>query len=173
MTAQDHILEHITDLLDKGKSVLATHEPNPPGVIGFPTLDHGAFTQWRTQTLFALNAILGDHHTYTRAFSKSVDRGYTSAVKAGIGILTALLEDTAKGRLQSLRQLVIAEVFSDFLDMAKHLLDHGYKDAAALISGAVLEDGMRRIARRAGLTVHAKDDLSALNSKCSQSGSVQ
>jgi hypothetical protein len=168
MTAQDQILERIADLIDKGKSVLATDTPNPPGVIGFPTLDHGAFTQWRTQTLAALNAILGEHHTYTRAFSDSIDKGYTSTVKGGIGILNAIHDDAEKGRLLSLQQIVVAEVFSDFLDMAKHLLDHGYKDAAALITGAVLEDGMRRIVRQAGLRVSPKDDLSALNSKCSQ-----
>ncbi len=37
--------ERLDRLIAKGEAVLRTHCPNPPGVIGFPTLDAGAFTQ--------------------------------------------------------------------------------------------------------------------------------
>jgi hypothetical protein len=40
---------------------------------------------------------------------------------------------------------VRADVFDDFLEMADHLLTAGYKDPAAVIVGAVLEEHLRRL----------------------------
>jgi hypothetical protein len=49
--------------------------------------------------------------------------------------------------------------------MAQHLLDEGYKDPAASLTGAVLEDGLRRIARNNDITVTERDDLNSLKDK--------
>jgi hypothetical protein len=38
-------------LIANGDAVIATHRADPPNVIGFATLDSGAFTEWQTQTL--------------------------------------------------------------------------------------------------------------------------
>jgi hypothetical protein len=40
-------------------------------------------------------------------------------------------------------------VFSDFLEMAEHLLDQGYKDPAAVLVGGVLEQHLRKLCLRA------------------------
>jgi hypothetical protein len=50
--------------------------------------------------------------------------------------------------------------------MAEHLLGEGYKDPAASLAGAVLEDGLRRIARNNEITVSAGDNLNSLRDKC-------
>ena len=52
--------------------------------------------------------------------------------------------------------------------MADHLHEAGYKDPAASLAGAVLEDGMRNIAKSTGIKVKAKEDLSSLNQKLAQ-----
>ena len=44
-------IERLQQLIQKGQVVLQTHRPNPPNVIGFPTLDSGQFTAWQTQVL--------------------------------------------------------------------------------------------------------------------------
>ena len=62
------------------------------------------------------------------------------------GILKAVESDLESGMLSNFKNLAQAEVFADFLDMAEHLLGEGYKDAAAVILGAVLEDTLRKIA---------------------------
>ena len=54
--------------------------------------------------------------------------------------------------------------------MAKQLIDHGYVHPAASLTGAVLEDGLRRIAVSRSVSIKAKDDLSTLNQKCAQAG---
>jgi hypothetical protein len=70
--------------------------------------------------------------------------------------------------LISFRKLVTAEVFSDFLDMAEHLLANGYKDPSASLIGAVLEIGLRDIASGNELKVGARDDLTALNNRLAE-----
>jgi hypothetical protein len=85
--------ERIEQLIEKAEAVLRTHRPNPPGVIGFPTLDEGPFTEWRTQTLAFLTRQLGSGHTYVSNFERQVKRGFPSSVQEGIGILRAVRED--------------------------------------------------------------------------------
>jgi hypothetical protein len=69
------------------------------------------------------------------------------------GILKAVEDDLESGMLSNLKSLAQAEVFADFLEMAEHLLSEGYKDAAAVILGAVLEDSLRKIADASGIPV--------------------
>ena len=112
--------------------------------MGTPTLDHGAFVEWRTQSLSFLTNLLGADHAYVASFEE-IERGFIGNVKAGIGILTAVCEDLEDGFLTDVQTLVSAEVFTDFLAMAGHLLEREYKDPAASLCGAVLEEGLRRL----------------------------
>jgi hypothetical protein len=66
-------------------------------------------------------------------------------------VLQALRDDVACDRLTSVIELVHADVFSDFLDMAKHLLDQGFKDPAAVIAGSSLEAHLRAMCARHGI----------------------
>jgi len=93
--------ERIDQLITKGEAVLGTHRANPRGVIGFPTLDSGAFTEWRTQSLACLISLLGDGHVYVGDFNERVQSPYQAAVKAGVGILRAAKEDVAAGHAGS------------------------------------------------------------------------
>jgi hypothetical protein len=61
------------------------------------------------------------------------------------GVLRALRADYEAGRLQSFQELVHADLFSDFLEMAEYFLQEGYKDPAAVIAGGVLEQHLRKL----------------------------
>lgn len=71
------------------------------------------------------------------------------------GILKGLQHDFKSGMLFDLRKLLQAEIFADFLEMGEHLLESGYKDAAAVLLGAVLEDSLRKIAQSSGVATTA------------------
>lgn len=73
------------------------------------------------------------------------------------GILKALRSDYDAGRLQSVIELVHADVFADFLEMAGYLLEQGYKDPAAVISGSVLEEHLRKLCNKHGTSVLKAD----------------
>ncbi len=68
------------------------------------------------------------------------------------GILQSLRADLAAGYVRSQRELLHAELFADFLEMAQHLLNEGYKDAAAVIAGSSLEAHLRQLAQNAGIS---------------------
>lgn len=83
------------------------------------------------------------------------DRGTStySQVAELEGALRALRLDVEAGRLSGIVQLLHAELFADFLEMAAHLLDEGYKDPAAVLAGSVLEEHLRKLAEVAGIDV--------------------
>jgi len=102
-------------------------------------------------------------------FKNKVKSGYESHVKMGQGILVDLKEDILGSYLTDIKTLISAEVFSDFLEMAEHLLENGYKDPVALCE-AVLQDGLRKIATKKGIKVKPGDYLNSLNNKCANGG---
>ena len=69
-----------------------------------------------------------------------------------MGILRALRSDYAAGNLQSVVELIHADIFADFLDMADYLLQQGSKDAAAVVIGSVLEEHLRKLAEKNGIS---------------------
>jgi hypothetical protein len=68
-----------------------------------------------------------------------------------MGILKAIRSDYANGFMKSMTELIHADVFSDFLDMADYLLSEGYKDAAAVIAGSTLEGHLRKLCASFGV----------------------
>jgi hypothetical protein len=68
-----------------------------------------------------------------------------------MGALAALRADVEAGYMRTLEELVHADVFGDFLEMAEELVGKGYKDAAAVIAGSVLEAHLRQLADNAGI----------------------
>jgi hypothetical protein len=117
--------DRIEQLIAKGEAVLKTHRPNPPNVIGFPTLDSGAFTEWKSQTLSCLVSLLGDGHVYVEGFKTKITKGYQGTVSSGIGILKAVKEDLAAGHLDKTPEqsplLLIEQICSRFHLVARQL----------------------------------------------------
>ncbi|MEA2465654.1 MAG: hypothetical protein QOJ98_3401, partial [Acidobacteriota bacterium] len=71
-----------------------------------------------------------------------------------VGIIKGVQRDIQSGLLRDIRSLLQAEVFADFLEMAEHLLNEHYKDAAAVLIGATLEDSLRKLAARRSVSTH-------------------
>lgn len=165
MSIKEDVLQRLDALLQKADAVIGTHRPNPPGTAGFPTLDSQAFTEWQTQSLTYLINLLGPDHTYVDHFRKQVTQGFIGHVKSGKGILQALREDIEGGYLKRIENLVSADIFDNFIEMAQYLLSQGYKDPTASLAGAVLENGLRRICSARGITLSVKEDIGSLNKK--------
>jgi hypothetical protein len=63
------------------------------------------------------------------------------------GIALSVKRDIEHGYLIRTKELISAELFSDFIEMADHLLSEGYKDAAAVLLGGVLETHLKKLAQ--------------------------
>ncbi len=155
MAAQNAI-DRLDQLIAKGESVLRTHRPNPPNVFGFPTLDSGAFTEWRTQSLACLVSLLGDGHVYVENFKEQIKQGFFGTVRAGIGILKATKEDIAAGNLD--RDTARAEPIA--VDRANRFAIPPGSPPVAIPSRREINTGRPRRVRRPGFD--ARSALPAL-----------
>lgn len=100
-----------------------------------------------TRAIAAVRRISGNGSSYSTEIQRIVKdepalHEHTSSI---IGIVKALRDDIGAGYIQTLIELVHAEVFSDFLEMATYLAESGYKDAAAVVSGSTLESHLREL----------------------------
>ncbi|MGZ5302661.1 MAG: hypothetical protein ACXWDO_00970 [Bacteroidia bacterium] len=82
-----------------------------------------------------------------------VRQSYPSDTQRGRGILTAIKSEIDGGWLNSIKGLISAEIFSDFIEMSQHLIEEGYKDPAAVMIGSVLEEHLRQLAQKNGISV--------------------
>ncbi len=111
-----------------------------------------------SRMIAAVRRIAGTDSTY----SKEIDRilaqlpyihKHTSSIA---GVVQALLADLKAGYIQSLVEIVHGAIFGDFLEMAQHLHDSKYKDAAAVIAGSTLEAHLRELCQKAGISIETK-----------------
>ncbi len=74
-----------------------------------------------------------------------------SAIPHIAGVLEALRTAYDSDYLVTASELIHADLFSDFLEMAAYLLTEGYKDPAAVIVGSVLEEHLRQLCHKNGV----------------------
>jgi uncharacterized protein (DUF2164 family) len=89
--------------------------------------------------------------TYKMQYLDSFHRfGNYNAITIPIlaGILRALKVDYEADFIVSFTEIIHADVFSDFLEMSDYFLNEGYKDAAAIMAGGVLEEHLRKLAEK-------------------------
>lgn len=78
------------------------------------------------------------------------------------GVLRALQNDYEAGYLQTYQEMIHGQTFSDFLEMADHLLKTTSHVAAATISGGVLEQHLRALCAKHSVAP-IPENLSNLN----------
>jgi hypothetical protein len=109
----------------------------------------------------AINKICGQDSAYTARMRAILDGAYTDRHRAQllVGIVRALKGDIEDGYLYSFSELVRGEMFENLIEMAEHLVEEGYKDAAAVIAGASLESHLRELSNKYAVAVDytAKD----------------
>ncbi len=108
-----------------------------------------------TRSIVAVHRVTGLNSTYSLEIERLMKRLpalhlHTSSV---IGIVQALRDDLNDGYVQNLQEVVHAEVFSDFIEMAQHLNETGYKDPAAVLAGSALEVHLKKLSIKNGIAI--------------------
>jgi len=164
-SANDKITHRLEELLQLGNQVLSTRTEPPRGVAAADSVSNELFSHWRAGSLSFLKNVFGEDSTHFHEYSKNCLRGYHYEAVRGQAVLKAAKDDIEGGYLKRIADLVSADIFTDFLEMAEYLLEQGYKDPAASLCGAVLEDGLRRICNGHNVTLKSREDISSLNRK--------
>jgi hypothetical protein len=102
----------------------------------------------RTKSLIANPDLARTHHAKDIWSIIQENSSYSFQAEAILGILKALKQDIEEGFLQSFSTLIRGETFQDYLIMAKHLLEEGYKDPAAVVAGSTMEAHLRQLCKK-------------------------
>lgn len=150
MTAIKIFADRINQIIDLANKVLAT-KWTTSGTWGSSYVNSELFYEFRTSSLSFILNLYGDKHPYYNDFNDNVHRPDPYCSEKGRGILNSIKTEIDNGWLITLKGLVSAELFSDFIEMADYLLKESYKDPAAVMIGSVLEEHLRQLCNKNGI----------------------
>jgi len=131
------------------------------GFDDFHNIPLSEASQFVSAGIAAVCRATGEDSEYARQVARLVQPIRPDQLQLAIpivaGTVKAVREAIASGYLIGVRQLIHAEVFGDFLEMANHLVHDGYKDPAAVLIGGVLEDHLRKLCDKNGLPTEFVD----------------
>ena len=88
------------------------------------------------------------HKTISLEHFYTIHSYYYNHISQLYGIVLAIKHDIKHDLLINIKYLLQAEIFADFLEIGEHLLNGGYKDAAAITIGTVLENGLKKLCEK-------------------------
>ncbi|MDO9009380.1 MAG: hypothetical protein Q7U80_14270 [Thiobacillus sp.] len=139
-----NLITRVDELLELGKQVLATKH-STGGHFNVVYVKSGPMAGFRSASLSFIDRVYGSAHPHFNEFTKGTEKSRAGDAERGVAILEAIRSEIAGGWLFTIKGLIIAELFSDFLEMADHLQESGYKDPAAVMIGSVLEEHLRQL----------------------------
>lgn len=166
----DTFLKRFQELQEKSDS-LPFHSADGFGRY----VPEGIWQGWATSCQNLIGAVYGDNSPHYINFTKCLNEcvGNASDVQALQGIFKSAKEDFEGGYVFNVDLEISGEVFGNFVVLAKQSLAGGYKDVAAVLSTAALEDALKRYANANGLETNERtmsEIINALKSKRLVSG---
>ena len=138
------LVKRVDELLALGKTVLST-KWSSGGHYNIQQVKPAPMAGFRSAALSFIDRVYGVAHPHFTEFTKQTENTFAGDAERGMAILEAIRSEISGGWLFTVKGLVAAELFSDFLEMAEHLIESGYKDPAAVVVGSVLEEHLRQL----------------------------
>lgn len=148
MISPQEALRHLDDVIGHYESVSGSKKSKlDPSSVEYQEL----FLRLRTAVL-GLAPKGSEYEARARDWNRHNKSDAGWGVPTFLAIARSLRRDFAAGfAAASFEALVRVDLFGDFLDMARHLLDSGFKDPAAVLIGAVLETHLRKLCEKHGV----------------------
>lgn len=150
------ISEEIDDLVSSGTKINQTVSTASSGLSGN---DLALVSEWVNRLGQIIRKLYGENSQHFQSYNKALavpnfynlHSNWYSQFTQMLGVARAIKHEISKNLIADFRALAQADIFSDFLEMGEYLLEEGYKDAAAVMIGGVLEDGLRKLSERKSL----------------------
>jgi hypothetical protein len=143
----------------------ATKRIESGGFGSYTKVDNELLLAWKVKAKNLLVSACGEKSQHFQEFVKAEEpRPYEGSYDSFArlkAVFSAAMEDYKGGFLTSLKNLIQADVFDSELDQAQELLSSGYKLAAAVIAGVILETALRDLCIREGLSHSKLDKMNA------------
>jgi uncharacterized protein YutE (UPF0331/DUF86 family) len=140
-------------------------QPNKPEIFTIARLEEIV-----ASTLSILSKVYGEENQHVKDFMEKntsyrrhTSDPYQKLFNCCIGKLNAVESDIKFGILETIEREVSGEVFSDFIKAAKSSFDEGYKEIAAVLGCAALEDLLKRLAKLNSVEVDDKTMADVVN----------
>lgn len=151
---QDHVLKRIDELISRGNAAARSQSSQD-----YWMKDVVEAQSWFSSAANAIHQVAPPGSFYMAELQRIVEheelrRGFPiSSVEKLLGLLQSVQLEAQAGLLVKLEDQVVASAFDDFLDHAKQYHKAGKINEAAVLASAVLEDTIKRIARKAEIAV--------------------
>lgn len=153
-------------LFEEIKEIEATHGKQNSQLFGtIDVLDDDKALTWKVKSKNLLVATCGEESQHYQEFVKAekINSYQTQwdAFKRMKSVFIAAMDDYKNGYLISIKNLIQADVFDSELEQAQELLSSGYKLAAAVIAGVVLETTLRDLCYQNSLSIGKLDKMNS------------
>jgi len=171
--------KRFSELAEQLEAVAAAKTSSANPVTGSASIyvDQNALLNWKVKAKTLLINTCGEpSHHLTSFIAAERSTGYGTnydILKQLEAVFFAVKEDFEGGYLNSMRNLVQAEVFTSELEQAEQLLSSGYSSAAAVIAGVVLETTVRNLCSDRDIAHGKLDKMNADLAKMGAYNSLQ
>lgn len=170
MKIDEKILNRFNELISEANDVVSTNQ-KAGSIGGRDFVDLESAYKWITSCLNLLKRVFEVDSVHLQKFEEvSSEIFYLDNVKSAIGILRAAKSDYENGYLFKTRTLIEAKVFDEFLEQSEELFKKNYYQAAAVIVGCVLEDGLRKLGQRKIPTFPTDKTIDPMNVELAKAG---
>jgi len=174
MEVKDKITAKFDKLLNEGKQIIqeGRYDKNAERWGKHPSpVD---YLRWRTEALNLIKRVCGDESEHYKQLlhlaegdqSKNNSYYFTHCY----GILEAAKRDFDDDFLSDIKYLVRADLLDDFLSQSEMLLQENYYIPAASLAGGVLEDTLRKLCDKKGISYSAVTKIDPLNISLAKAG---
>lgn len=142
----DFFIKQTIDIIDEFINLKRTSQYDD-----LSDLDDELVIKLITKSKSLVSRIVGNKSEYYKDIISTLEKKYLcigTQLNYTIGSISALKEDLENNYLKSYTELLHSEIFSDYIEIAKHLLESGYKDSCAVIVGSTLESHLRKLCQK-------------------------
>jgi len=172
MENHEKIEKKFQKLLAEGQEIFRKHGWNGGNWNSWPSAVD--YIRFRTESLNLINRVCGEGSDHYKELKKiATDKESSSHpmyFHLCYGALEAAHNDFVEGFLFDLRALISAELLGDFLEQAETLYNEGYIIPAASMTGAILEDSLRKLCQKNSIAIPEKTKIGGLNSDLARAG---
>lgn len=161
--------QRFQELSDQLKQVEGTEvsKRSPVGGSSYQHIEAHLILNWAVKSRTLISSACGKESEHYASFvgaESEAEKSYENSparLKRMGAVFLAAQEDFEGGYLNSIRNLVQAELAGNEIDQATELLKSGYFAAAAVVAGVVLETTLRSLSEKRGLPVGSMDRMNA------------
>jgi hypothetical protein len=150
----EQVASRLRVLIEEGNAVAGLERPSPGGMEKYiHEKDKIRLQAWLSNVLNIVEATFGASSPQYRHLRELMPNGpyhldHAYEIYPIVGMLSGALGDLQGGYLRDQEQLIAADVFDSVLEQASELNRQAYKDPAAVLMRVVLEDALRRLAKK-------------------------